>query len=258
MSMLKFHRCSTHPRSGFTMIELMVVIGIIVLAAGMMTPSITEYFKQRQLDQSVSLIRGAISAARLRAVNERSEVQLVFFREGIRVFSARENKFVDENFAVKGTPIADGSIWYVLGFLNERPNLRLQSYAEWEEKNVPVIDDDSSKSSRRSRRARRRRQQQEEKQLNLRDIPTLTFLRDGSVRFDVGSDVSSIALQEDPPKGADIIVYNVGNPTGCFIDIQRTGQNRSRTVSLAEEPRRPSLEAEDSKKKKKRRRRKRS
>ena len=75
--------------AGFTLIELMVVIFIIVLAAGLMTPTITDFFKGRQLENIRAQFGSAFSSARLRAVSQGVDVSVVFFREGVRVYEER-------------------------------------------------------------------------------------------------------------------------------------------------------------------------
>ena len=83
---------------GFTLIELMVVIAIIVLAAGLMTPTISDFFKNRQLDAVKGQLGSAFNRARLKAVTEGTRASLVFFREGARVFDERKMTFENDLF----------------------------------------------------------------------------------------------------------------------------------------------------------------
>jgi hypothetical protein len=73
----------------------------------------------------------------------------------------------------------------------------------------------------------------------LESLPQIIFRRDGSVEFNVGSDISSIFYKKDPPTAADLIIYVAGNTSACYIDIQLTGQNRSKLVVLGAEPQPP-------------------
>ncbi len=90
-------------------------------------------------------------------------------------------------------------------------------------------------------------------------MPQIIFRRDGAVEFNVGSDVSSIFYKKDPPTGADLIIYVASNTSASYIDIQLTGQNRSKLVALEAEPRPPvDPTASKSEKKGKSKRRRRS
>ncbi len=219
------------------MIELIVVIGIIILAAGMMTPQITDFFKGRQLRQLTNTFRSTINSARLKAVNERTQVRLVFFREGIRVYDERESRFVDEFFNPEASVFAGDRAWYVLGFYQDTPSVNLEKFREWEKKfRAPPKRGGSSKSDTGSGAS------SEASPVTLKQLeslPQIVFRRDGSVEFTVGSDVSSIFYKKDPPSAADLIIYVAGNTSACYIDIQLTGQNRSKLVVLEAEPRPP-------------------
>ena len=218
---------------GFTMIELIVVIGIIVLAAGMMTPSITDFFKNRQLQQVLRTMRSTINSARLKAVNERTRVRLVFFKEGVRVFDDRANKFVDEFFDPEGSPLADGKSWFVLGFYGDRTSTSLPAFREWEKTHLPKRMTGKESNREREKAAEQKKSRKgAERRIDLSGLPQIAFLRDGSVDFTVGVDVGTVEFKKEPPERADVMVMSAGNTTTCFIDIQMTGQNRSRLVLL--------------------------
>ena len=217
------------------MIELIVVIGIIVLAAGMMVPQITDFFKGRRLKQLTAAFRSTINSARLKAINERTQVRLVFFREGIRVYDEREAKFIDELFNPEASVFAGDEAWFVLGFYQDTPSVNLQRFRDWERKTVPRKKKlAGSKRSGRNASAEARPPPLTLKQLE--GLPQIIFRRDGAVEFNVGSDVSSIFYKREPPTGADLIIYVANNTSACYIDIQMTGQNRSKLVALEELP----------------------
>jgi type II secretory pathway pseudopilin PulG len=243
------------------MIELIVVIGIIVLAAGMMTPQITDFFKGRRLKQLTAVFRSTINSARLKAVNERTRVRLVFFREGIRVFDEREAKFIDELFNPEASAFAGDEAWFVLGFYRDTPSVNLQKFRDWERKFVPRKK--KLPGSRRSSASASAQTQIPPVTLKqLEGLPQIIFRRDGAVEFNVGSDVSSIFYKRKPPTGADLIIYVKGNTSACYIDLQLTGQNRSKVVVLEAAPQPPidpkAAASSSEKKKKKRRKGKRS
>lgn len=77
---------STHspdPRSSrdfqaFTLMELLVVIAIIGLIAGMALPSLSNFAKSNRLEAGLAQLQGDLSIARIRAMNERTDVHMVF------------------------------------------------------------------------------------------------------------------------------------------------------------------------------------
>ncbi len=242
--------------AGFTMVELIVVIGIIILAAGMMAPTITEFFKNRHLQQVMREFGGTINSARLRAVNERTRVHLVFFKEGIRVYDARENRFVDDLFDASASPFNDDKIWYVLGFQDRAFNMDLAGYEGWAKTHLPREGKDAKKKPVR----RRRGPAPKEAPLNLDGLPQIVFQRDGSAEFKTGTDVMTELFRRDPPASGDIMVFSTGNTNGGFIDISNNGQSRSRLALLESEPEtaekmKESFAGEGSRKKKRRGRR---
>jgi len=65
---------------GFTLVELMVVITIIVILLGLSIPAIGGFMEQRNLKGAGSAIQGACLEARARAIAERERQFVVFFR----------------------------------------------------------------------------------------------------------------------------------------------------------------------------------
>ncbi len=60
----------TKQRAGFTMVEMMVVLGVIILAAGIALPSITSLMQSGADKQAYNLISAQIRAARALAIEE--------------------------------------------------------------------------------------------------------------------------------------------------------------------------------------------
>jgi hypothetical protein len=205
--------------AAFTLIELMVVVGIIVLAAGMMAPTITEFFKNRQLETVRGRFGASFNNARLLAVNEARPVSIVFFREGFRVFNERTRTFED-TFIPETGPTADDKIWYELGFLRDKPpSTSLPKYRAWaraQDAARPPPDETQKGPPLET--------------FNTSSLPRIRFERDGSLTFVNGSDISSAGFKDKMkiPETADIVIRQAGNTTVCFIDLRKTGQMRSR------------------------------
>jgi prepilin-type N-terminal cleavage/methylation domain-containing protein len=213
---------------GFTLVELMVVIAIIVLAAGLMTPTITDFFRNRQLESIRGVFGSCFNMARLRAVNQGTQFSLVFFREGVRIFDEKEKRFVDDdNFNPETSPLADDKTYFRLGFLDGKPSTQLPKYRVWE---AAVLGDAAKDKDKGAQAAT---------PVRTDDLPKVVFSRDGSLMFPLGADVPTANFKTDAQKYHDIAVFQAGNTTGCFIDLRLPGQFRSEVVAMAEAAVRP-------------------
>ncbi len=64
-------RATTHnsgARSGFTLLEVMLVLGVLAIFAGMTVPSVMRMFGQQKLTGAAERVRSAIASARIRAI----------------------------------------------------------------------------------------------------------------------------------------------------------------------------------------------
>ncbi len=64
-------RVTTHAggiRSGFTLLEVMLVLGVLAVFAGMTVPSVMRMFGQQKLTGSAERVRSAIASTRIRAI----------------------------------------------------------------------------------------------------------------------------------------------------------------------------------------------
>lgn len=77
----------------------MVVIAIITMAAGLMIPSLTDFFRNRELEGVLSRVTATLSSARLHAVSGNRTYAVVFFAEGARVYDVdRRTWKADDDF----------------------------------------------------------------------------------------------------------------------------------------------------------------
>lgn len=264
MSARELERCAGHlgrkgdTSRGFTMIELMVVLAIIMLAAGIMAPPLVEFFANRQLDGIRGEFGTVFNRARLRAVTEGRDMSVVFFQEGARIYDELNGRFVDgEIWNPDGSYLAgeDGNVWYLLGFADNKVSYDAEywtpvegrgrsssgpavpPYSWWEAQRTKVV-------TTTSRRARRRSTGDAESgRVSISGLYKVTFHRDGTLSFGLGSSDVTTALYNlagtsedgDPPKGrADIMVLQSGNNSACYIDLRPTGQMKSKIVVLPE------------------------
>lgn len=212
---------------GFTIVELMVVIAIIVIAAGFMTPSITDFLRSRQLENVRGNLGSTFNRARLQAVNARAKVSLVFFREGVRIYDVSSQTFTDGDFNPATAPLASGDLWYELGFYGNKDSWSLPAFAQWQEEHTMVRDESEPPGAPR--------------RVNVDGVPRVTFQRDGTLFFDVGADVGTTAFKKDDDEitTSDVLIKQKGNATWCFIDFRTTGQMRGKSVPMGEIPKPP-------------------
>jgi hypothetical protein len=218
-------------------VELMVVVAIIVLAAGIMTPTITDFFRNRQLESIRGIFGSSFNGARLRAVTHGTQFSLVFFREGVRIFDEKEKRFDnDDNFNPETSPLSDDKTFYRLGFLDKKPSTQLPKYREWESS---MVKDLETATKGAADAVAKGKVAAAPVGVRTDDLPKVVFSRDGSLMFPLGADVPSASFKANPEESYDIAVYQVGNQTACFIDLRLPGQFRSESRPMAEPAKRP-------------------
>lgn len=67
-------------RRSFTMLELMVVVGIIILMTALALPAVSKFLHGQRLHQSGRIMQSAFNEARRAAITQRTKQFLVFFR----------------------------------------------------------------------------------------------------------------------------------------------------------------------------------
>ena len=255
--------------AGFTMIELMLVIGIIVMAAGIMAPTLTDFFKNRELDALSGQFGSIFSSARLQAVQRHRRMSVVFFREGPRVYDELSGTFTDDDsWNAKGSMLAKDPIrmWYALGFArgvssyDERfdtkdfrppPGLWVPPWEWWKER---FMDSQGSQSKSKRRRSRKRGSPAAgpAKRLDVSNLYKFTYERDGTMTFgNGGADVPTTFFNALPGQGdaeqspdkskgglpiSDIVILQLDGAAANFMDLRATGQFKSKVSLLSKMP----------------------
>jgi len=73
-------------KAGFTLLELMVVIAILAVISALGMPSFVGWRNDAKLRDAVSLLRGDMEMAKLRAVRENDFVAVLFNANGYTIF----------------------------------------------------------------------------------------------------------------------------------------------------------------------------
>jgi type IV fimbrial biogenesis protein FimT len=82
-------------RSGFTLIELMVVIGVIAILTSIATPNILAWRENAQLSSAGRQVMSAIQDVRLHAIKENSTARIEFTNPGDNFVTRKWNRGLD-------------------------------------------------------------------------------------------------------------------------------------------------------------------
>lgn len=75
---------------GFTLIEMVVVVAVILIGLGLLAPNLAATYANRRLNSAGDLIIRKLNLARQNAISEKRDWYVVFFRRGVQL--ARENR----------------------------------------------------------------------------------------------------------------------------------------------------------------------
>ncbi len=187
---------------GFTLVEMIVTIGIIIVAAGFIAPAISAIFQDRRIENAASVISSMAIEARNNAVTKKQEYSLVFLKKGLRLF--RHAKGDDEGGFVGG--LRSFNVGDADHVTFEMPS------ADLEVDEIPdqLFDQENGVPMERCK-------------VRREDL-SIKFLLDGTIDFGRLDDVPSWKFQSDPPRGGDVIFHQKGSFSVCFVDIRPTGR----------------------------------
>ena len=193
------------PDEGFTLIELIVVISVIVIVFSISLPALGKFLEDRKLKAAGTLVMTKLNEARTNAVTQKRPIGIVFYQKGMRMYD------------FEGQQQDDGELTHFIGGVApyqsvEGIEYRLQfagaSYADILPQPENILDES----------------------LREDDI-VLRFESDGTIDFGRFSDVPSSEWKDERPANADIIVdYFQGSgerreyPAKAWIDVRPQGR----------------------------------
>ncbi len=205
-----------HSIKGFSLVEMMVVVSILLMAFGLMVPSLTEFFRNRTLDTVVSEMQSTLYTARMQAVVSGRPYTVVFFQEGLRIYDQKTKTWMaDREFDAAKGETAHPTITYELYFAGTISE-DLPLYDEWADANVPPQDPKDPEASK----------------FAIKGLVGITFYRDGTLELKAGgsggADFASANFRKEPPMGGDIVIKQRDNLYAAFVDLQPTGTVKSK------------------------------
>ena len=196
---------------GFTLIEMVVTMGIVIMAAGFLAPAVATIFQNRKLDNAGTLISTVLNEARNRAVTSKQAFQVVFLRDQVRLY--RTPKKEDQGGWERSQaydPESSGTLKYNLHFA------RLE-YADIPTRVAMVIEGKTLENS-----------------IPTSDDVFVTFRPDGTVDFGKYQDVPTYEFKEESPVISDIEIFRDGQLQSMgYLDIRATGRTEYKVAEKA-------------------------
>ncbi len=217
--------------AGFTLIEILIVVTIIIMVFGLAMPTLSKYLSNQKLKSVTGRVARGLTLARTRAITKHQEVSVIFFSDQLMVVSSRFE--VPERYDYFSSKREASKMVLQLRFadasVSEETKIGRKKKSPEEDLGpehpyglvsdlARIPEEDWSKPTTAASVLR--------SGLLEGKIAYIKFKSDGTAEFGSGDgpgDRLSIDFWADPPRDADIIVGEQGNSTRGWIDIRATG-----------------------------------
>lgn len=200
-------------KSGFTLIELMVVIVIIIIMAGIAIPTVLDFMRSRRLKGAGNQIQAACMRARSRAIAQRERQYLIFYVQNDATSTRYDtpDSSPEDWDTPQPTPLPTPPEW-------DEPSGRPNSIHAWDSNDNAGVA---------------REKTEEDPIMYLPEFTRLTtpatnfgltFRADGTIRF---YGIANSAVDPDDGTATDIVITQTNSDMACYVDIAaNTGRVR--------------------------------
>jgi prepilin-type N-terminal cleavage/methylation domain-containing protein len=188
-------------QKGFTLIEMLVVVVIIAIMAGMALPSMSSFMRQRKLKGAGGMIMGMCTETRARAIAQRERQYLVFL---VNNTSYNPSPATGPN-SIRGPLSGANTIYSFDSDATDDPAkhqlISMERMPEFTQFDNPPITDNFY----------------------------LNFYPDGTISFNGGITDLNVEVDDDGSANTDIVISQQKIDLKCYIDIiANTGRSRYR------------------------------
>ncbi|MAJ27823.1 hypothetical protein CBD41_00290 [bacterium TMED181] len=195
---------------GFTLVEMIVTIGIIIMAAGFIAPAVTKIFQDRRIENAASVVITAINEARNSTVTKKQKHSVVFLKRGVRIY--RHPKRDDAGGFEGGLRSVNATDVELISYSMPCARLEAEDLPDMLVAQSDGLSQDDWKPA-------------------TGDV-YLDLNLDGTIDFRALTDIPSYKFDADPPYGGDLMIFQRGDIRVCYVDIKATGRAGSKVAEL--------------------------
>jgi prepilin-type N-terminal cleavage/methylation domain-containing protein len=211
---------ATPSRRGFTLIEILVVVTIIIMAFGFATPTISKFLANKKIKSVASRVARGLQAGRMRAITKHYDVYLFFLRDRMMIVSARAEAPEFFSYFNNEGEKAKMGIYLRFADASTKHDPRPEGGNDQLASDLPSLPGDQDWTRPLPAKALLQGGLLEGK------LVYLLFKSEGTVEFgsaDGPGDILPMGFWQTPPIDADVIIQEVGNASHGWIDIRPTG-----------------------------------
>jgi prepilin-type N-terminal cleavage/methylation domain-containing protein len=204
--------------AGFTLIEIMIVVTIIILVFGFAAPTLNSYMSNQKLKAVTGRLAQGFSAGRMRAITKHQDMYVIFFADRLMIASSRLE--VPELYEYFSSAREASKIRILFRFADASVEEKAsKNHPFGIESDLPPLPPEDWTQPVTARSVL-------ESGVLEGKVAFVIFRSDGTAEFSRTSgpgDRLSVEFWANPPRDADVIVEEQGNPMRGWIDVRPTG-----------------------------------